>query len=89
MNSERAPKSDRALQILQTILLTTLLGVGGWNLLTTVETQKSMATLTESLNIRSHQIDAMADEIRGLHASDNQLDRRVTTLEATTPKRIQ
>ena len=88
--NERDIKSDRGLQILQTIFLSLLLGCGGWNLITTVETQKKIATLTETMSIRGRELDRIETEIGALHVSDNQLDRRVTTLEATTTaKRIQ
>lgn len=79
-------RADKGLQILQTIILAALLGVGSWNLKTTVELKEGLATQTESGRQQSKAIERCQEDIVNLRVFDNALSSRITVLETRGTK---
>jgi hypothetical protein len=72
----------KALQILQTLMLLAVIGIGTWIGSTTVESSKSISRMEETIRGISNDNQRLTGQLQRLTDEHYALDRRVTTIEA-------
>lgn len=72
----------KALQILQTLMLVAVIGLGGWIGSTTVESARSIARMEETIRGISSDNQRLSLQIQHLTDEHYALEHRVTTIEA-------
>jgi len=88
MNEETGVVKDKALQILQTLMLLTLIGGMGWTVATTLENSRILAKMEALTVVRDAEMGRIAnvtlhlsDQVDRLRDVDSVLDRRLTVVE--------
>ena len=72
----------KALQIIQTLLLLTVIGLGAWIGNTTVDSSRSIARMEETIRGMGSDATRLSVQIEKLTEEHYALDRRVTRIEA-------
>ena len=80
-HSEECVKSDRAMQLLQIIMLSALMGGGGYISNAVLEGQRIISKMGLQLERNTEEHRTMLDELRGNREAIVVLDRRVTVIE--------
>lgn len=74
--------SMKALQIIQTIMLIVVVGIGGWIGNTTVESKSAIIRMEEQVKSMANEQSRIDAEMTRLWDAQTQIDHRVTIIES-------